>query len=347
MDLTNRDLEIWLAEQAKTKFPQNGKVDYYKQYALVAEHLDNNVHNQVNPFAALKDGGFLTDHGPDHIRSVIKRASELVNAPEFDLEPYEVYLLLMGIHFHDVGHIKAGRYQHETNLKYVMKELGTKIGTDGIELRHIYKIAEAHGGKIDGKKDKISLLLEKDTVLNCRIRPQLLAAILRFADELSDDRTRAARYLMETGRIPKSSEIYHRYAYSLHSVRVDLEGKFLEMCFEVTKDDILRKLGKNNEEVYLIDEIYERTLKTYSECKYCMRFIPLNIQIKSINVKIEFIDDDFEYFRTPITYQLAETGYPDVNNMDIFNMCPDDLSLNGERLTGSKLKELMEKESGG
>ena len=119
------------------------------------------------------------------------------------------------------------------------------------------------------------------------------------------------------------------------------------MSFEITKDDILKRLGKKNEEAFLIDEIYERTLKTYAECKYCMRFIPLNIQIKSIKVKIEFIDEDFEYFRAPITYQLAETGYPDVNNMDIFSMCPDELSSNGEKLTGCKLKELMEKESGG
>jgi len=347
MDLTNRNLESWLEEQDKRKFPQNGKVDYYKQYEIVAEYLDNNVHNQVNAFAALKDGGFLTDHGPDHIKSVVRKASELVNTPEFDLEPYEVYLLLMAIHFHDVGHIKEGRYQHEINSKYVIKDLGKKLGTDAIEQRHIYKIAEAHGGETDGKKDKISLLLEKDTVLNCRIRPQLLAAILRFADELSDDRTRAARYLMETVGIPKTSEIYHRYAYSLHSVRVDLEGKFLETNFEVTRDDIFKKRGKNNKKKYLIDEIYERTLKTYAECKYCMRFIPLNIQIKSIKVKIEFIDEYFEYFREPITYQLAETGYPDVNKMDIFNMCPDELSPNGVKLTGRRLKELMEKESGG
>lgn len=347
MDLKNRDLESWLAKQDKRKFPQNGKVSYYEQYALAAEYLNNNVHNQVNPVAALKDGGFLTDHGPDHIKTVIKRASELVNTPKFDLEPYEVYLLLMAIHFHDVGHIKDGRYQHEINSKYVIKDLGARLGTDDIEKRYMYKIAEAHGGEIDGKKDKIRFLLEKDTVLNCQIRPQLLAAILRFADELSDDRTRAARYLIENGGIPRTSEIFHRYAYSLHSVRVDLEGKFLEMNFEVTKDDIFKKCGKNNEEMYLIDEIYERTLKTYAECKYCMRFIPLNIHIKSIKVKIEFIDEDFEYFRAPITYQLAETGYPDVNKMDIFNMCPDELSPNGVKLTGSKLKELMEKESGG
>jgi hypothetical protein len=122
MDLKNGDLESWLEEQDKKKFPQNGKVDYCKQYALAAEYLNNNVHKHVNPFAVLKDGGFLTDHGPDHIKTVIKRASDLVSTTEFDLEPYEVYLLLMAIHFHDVGHIKNGRYQHEINSKYVIKD---------------------------------------------------------------------------------------------------------------------------------------------------------------------------------------------------------------------------------
>jgi hypothetical protein len=349
MNVKNKNLEIWLSEQDKSKFPQNGKVDYYKQYELAAEYLNHNVHNHVNTIAAYKDGGFLTDHGPDHIKSVIRKASELVNTPEFDLEPYEVYLLLMAIHFHDVGHIKDGRYQHEISSKYIIKYLGSRLGTDVIEKMNIYKIAEAHGGKINGNKDKISQLLEKTTVLNCRIRPQLLAAILRLADELSEDRTRACRYLIETGDISKTrtSEIYHRYAYSLHSVSVDLEARSVEMSFEVKKDEVLKQFGKNNDEVYLIDEIYKRTLKTYIECQYCMRFIPINIQIKSIIVKIEFIDDDeFQYFRAPIKYQLTETGYPDINNFDIFKMCPNELSINGENLTGSKLKALIERELG-
>ena len=57
--------------------------------------------------AEYKDG-FLTDHGPEHVKTVARRAADLLHYPEPtfpQLTPYEVYLLLLAIHFHDVGNL--------------------------------------------------------------------------------------------------------------------------------------------------------------------------------------------------------------------------------------------------
>ena len=56
--------------------------------------------------------GFLTDHGPQHIETVISRASDLIRARSCDLSSYEVFLLLAAIHLHDVGNIH-GRTGHQ------------------------------------------------------------------------------------------------------------------------------------------------------------------------------------------------------------------------------------------
>lgn len=344
MDLKDKTLEEWLKKQKKSKFPLEGKIDYYCRYKNLIDYLNTYIHPHVTPFASIIDGGYYTDHGPDHIKKVIRKASDLVNYKGLELTPYEVYFLLVAIHFHDVGHIKGGRYHHEMNARQVMHDVGDILGTDGTEKTHICQIAEAHGGSIDGDKDKLRTPLEKeDSSLHQDIRPLLLAAILRFADELSDDRERSARFLMDQHVLPPSSEIFHRYAYALHTVKIDHMGNTVEMYFDLNKENVSRKYGKYDGEIFLLDEIYKRTLKTYSECKYCMRFIPLEININSIKVKIRFIDENWENFRNPISYRLTETGYPDSSKMDIFSMCPNELKINGDNLTGDKLKELVEK----
>lgn len=342
MDLKDKTLEEWLEKQKKDKFPMRGKIEMYKAMKI---YLNSDIHPYATAFASIKDGSYLTDHGPGHIKKVILKASELVDHEAFILTPYEVYLLLVAIHFHDIGHIEAGRYQHEINARKVMQNVGNILGNDNTEKTYICDIAEAHGGSIAGDKDKISLLTETDSSNNQNIRPQLLAAILRFADELSDDRERAAEYLMKQKKLPPSSEIFHRYAYALHSVKIDHMRKTVKMCFELDRENVSQKYRKDGEEIFLLDEIYKRTLKTYCECLYCMRFIsPLFpvIQVSSINVEIKFLDEKLKEFREKIFYRLADTGYPDSSKMDIFSMCPD-LKIDGCDLNGDKLKELVEK----
>src|SRR5438552_2406535 len=96
-------LNDWLKGRDKTAFPGAGKTDYYRRFEGAAEWLNQNIHPQVEKGVLLQEGGFLTDHGPEHVNTVIRRASHLVGNPDGKLSPYEAYVLLMAIHFHDVG----------------------------------------------------------------------------------------------------------------------------------------------------------------------------------------------------------------------------------------------------
>ena len=194
MNLDNRTLETWLEELPEHKYPHHKKIDYYSLYKRLKIYLNDNVHKEVTFGANLKDNEFfLNDHGPDHIDTVINRASYLVNTENCDLEAYEVFILLCSIQIHDVGNI-FGRYKHEINAKEIMKQAQEIFGRDTIESIRIKKIAESHGGKTSrGNKDKISKLQETENTLECVIRPRLIASILRFADELADDKKRASK----------------------------------------------------------------------------------------------------------------------------------------------------------
>ena len=330
----------WLAGQPKDKFPDDGGLPYINRLTQATGILNDQVHPQVGTGAALADGGFLTDHGPKHIDTVIDRASFLLSYPKKlypQFTPYEIYILILAAHFHDVGNI-FGRNEHETRSIEVMDELKDHLGDESVERRAILNIAKAHGGRVNGDKDTIGNLPTEDYVLSKPVRYQALAALLRFADELADDSNRAARYPEKFNIIPEGSKVFHAYAKSLHSVVVDPRRRVIRLIYNIFRDDALRTFGKATDndtpdQVFLLDEIYERTLKMHFERIYCMRFLQKITQIDTINVTIQVYKDG----NSPTTcfedigYRLEETGYPDINGKTFYEICPN-VKIDGENL---------------
>ena len=185
----------FLSENSRNdpSFPQ-ADIDYYRRFQQLDAYLNDKVHPSVNQGAAAKGDGWLTDHGTRHITTVIRRASTLVTDGEsVFLTPYEAFILLAAIHIHDVGNV-FGRDKHGEKIAMLMQELDESlIGSDGVEKRMIRDIAMAHGGYADTDghdKDTIGRLSWESFSGGSEPRVQLLAAVLRFADELADDYTR-------------------------------------------------------------------------------------------------------------------------------------------------------------
>lgn len=80
MDIKRGTLVDWLQGQQENNpqsFPEGGKVNYFRRFSSIEEYLNNKVHPHVTAGAMLHADGYLTDHGPDHVVKVIKRATEL------------------------------------------------------------------------------------------------------------------------------------------------------------------------------------------------------------------------------------------------------------------------------
>lgn len=312
-----KTLTWWILKQKRDAFPD--QYDYTSRFGALSEYMNKNIHPTVTTAAAFTDGGYLTDHGPGHIATVIERASRLLEVMTLDLSAYEVFVLLVATHMHDVGN-KDGREGHELAIESVMTQLGPLLSDETVERSTIWKIAQAHGGKIGSDKDKISKLQVFEYVLGKKVRLQVLAAVLRFADELADDRTRASRYLLEDGKIPLESEVFHKYALALHSVSIAEEEVALD--FQVSVQDAIQKFGKLQSEVYLLDEIYIRTMKMHRERHYCMRFIQPNSKLVRTVVRIKVFGKKLGE-ELSLSYRLEESGYPDENNPTIYALCPE------------------------
>lgn len=346
------DLIKWFTSKKKkltSALPGEGAVDYASRLATLHNYLNTTIHPEVVAGAMIHDGGYLNDHGPEHIRTVMQRLSKLLSAESCELTGYELYLLIVATHFHDVGNID-GREGHELKIPDFMREMGKLLGDEGVEHRWINNIAQAHGGR---GGDRILELSTKEHVNHKVIRPRLLAGLLRFADELSDDAGRASRYLLSKNLIPEGSQIFHEYAAALHSVVIEMASEEITLTFDIPKDKATIKFGKKKkdgtiEHIYLVDEILSRTLKMRSEACICIRAMRPCVFIDTINVNIVISSNNRFEELEKIGYRLDTTAVPASGNDDvIFQLCPEISDWHGlGNLSGETLLRHLEAHHG-
>lgn len=257
---------------------------------------------------------FLNRHDVTHTNKVQEKAREILRCfTNLDLTYYELYFLLCAAVVHDVGNI-FGRNGHEQNIKALLDSECTDILPDSIERRVIARIARAHGGSISGNSDTISNLRESETINNRNVRERLLAAILRFADELADDSSRANHAALRNKIIKEASEIYHVYSTALHTVELrknEINHSYeVVLAYEFDSNIAATRYGKAGHQKFLVDEIYERTLKMERERRYCIRYLRPYCPLERIKVQITITNANDEFLSYPITYTLEESGYP-------------------------------------
>ncbi|CAP55029.1 hypothetical protein GDI1086 [Gluconacetobacter diazotrophicus PA1 5] len=101
-----------------------------------------------------------------------------------------------------------------------------------------------------------------------------------------------------------------------------------------------RMLGKGRREVHLLDEIYERSMKTFNEARYCSRFMRPYMEFERVKVDI-MIFDQHQMLLHNIVYTIAEHGYGD-HSPDIYDMVPELAAYKGNgKLTPAYLEKLL------
>ncbi|CAA6692639.1 MULTISPECIES: hypothetical protein [unclassified Lentimonas] len=344
---TRLPLEEYFLANAKNPeaFP-HATEGYGDRYNVIKEYMKTEVYPHIGTGATLADGGIYTDHSIKHFEAVIRYAGKLLAiSPEdtfignekLPINPYEVYLLLVSILLHDAGMIFK-RSGHPKRANAIMKSMGPLAFTDSFERMEVAKITAAHGGEVVDKatgiitKDTIGQpdLKEDDALGGILFRPKLLAAIVRFSDEICEDRSRAGRFMIENDVLPEHSVIFHRYAHSISNVSVDHLSKTVRIEYRLLVEDVKSQYGKNiaeNGEIekeYIIDEISERLEKMYHELIYCRNFMYQVVDLRSIRAAIEIIDDSGD-FPAPVetqTIEIKQEGFPE-GHFSIKNKYPD------------------------
>lgn len=297
--------DMYNNEDFLAEFPI-GKKDLVSKYHSLEQLLNEKWHPNAMLGAALKGDGLLTDHGIEHINAVMHHAHEILGINLKNLNGYEIYLLLIAIHFHDLGNI-YGREAHETKIAEVISALGSALPLDMVEKEFVFAIAKAHGGNCEGDKDTIRYVNVDETCNGIQVRARMLAAILRFADEISDDFSRTAYDGIE---IPDENKIYHAYSKTLEPVSI--QGETIKFHFRVPQEYTQKYFKKADGQVLLYDEILNRLAKCMRELEYCRRYANGFISITTLNVIIDIMNNEKTFkSKEKIPFRLTLFGYPD------------------------------------
>lgn len=326
--------ELFRARAANrpTELPQMN-ADYFSQYQQLLNVFRTQYYPKVDAGLAANshEPGLFTAHDSEHFDEVVLHAGELVNAESSlkgemtsaasELNAYELYILLVAIRVHDVGNI-YGREDHEKKCFQILREIGGAAGLDDREKKAIANIAQAHGGRTSlQSKDTIGQLDVKLLANSVSYRPRLLAGIVRIADEICENKRRAATVLLRQGKLPKHNEIYHQYADSLSGNRWVASDRSLHLTFEPKLSEVEKPWGceertdtSNNSvsEAYLLDEIFARLEKMDLERRYCNMFTREIFTIDAIKITIIIVsDDDHDPISTIPVPELSDRGYPE------------------------------------
>jgi len=312
-----------VASTNSDNFPDQS-ANYWDRYQALVGYLRTQIYPQINAGLAClsRSPGIYTDHGANHFDEVVRYAGLLVE-PTFTpdgkgtLEPYELYLLLSAIRLHDAGNID-GRERHEKRALHLLTAAGHAVCPDTFEVDLIGRIAEAHGGKNEsGDKDTIGQLQATTSMGPVPCRPQLVASLVRFADEICEHSMRASSHHLQTGTLPAGNHLFHLYAKAIKEAflsRSDLSFR-LHLVFEATDLDKFFETPMK-EQRYLLDDALDRIAKLDAERIYCNRFLLPQLRTDRLDVTVDVMRSNTVDGK-PISirwmdhrFSIRDMGYP-------------------------------------
>ena len=323
---TNLPLEDWLREKASNSshsFP-NRAANYFERYVLIKQYLADAYYASAGAGLA-RSGERFTRHDIGHVDDVIQIAGELIGfgsgarSPLYmEFEPYEVFVLLLSTLLHDAGNA-AGRRGHERAPKEILLELGPIIDLESPERRLIASIAEAHGGRSpSGDRDTIETIIQQSEpkIGVAKVRARRLAALLRFADELSENPRRADPQALKEPYDPPKSAVHNLYCKIINAT-IDYVGRSVAMEYSLEKtrlaEEFLLRDNGQLQNILLVDYIALRLEKTEQERRYCNRFLSNFASYDRIRVKLS-IFDSYDLI-DELGLVLEDRGYPSVSNL--------------------------------
>ena len=333
---SNTKIEDYLKKELYSKLKKEEADTYYALYVSAKNYLCDNIYSEIKVIEPN-----LTDHSDKHIQNVLEMSWILIsdgNEIKY-LEVFEIYLLCVCILFHDVGNI-CGREGHNVKVADIYNRIrGNNINCNQERLL-VLRIVKAHCGiSKRGDKDTLLDVDEQSHLYGNKIRMREIAAILRFADELSEGPQRTSQYMLECGKFANSSLVYHKYA-SVTQIHIDSGNGRLILTYNIdypVEDSIDFK--------ELMQFIYKRIIKLDTERRYCKYYASSLEKLKKTEASINFtIDGDICDYDLPKI--CLEDKYSLVEE-DIENLVNSITGLDDVDTIAEKLKNIKNCKFGG
>ncbi len=247
----------------------------------------------------------FTDHGEDHIIEVQKVIEQMISGAYSKLTPLELYIICCASYAHDWGNI----IDRENHRDYSHKFYNCVFSNNervAQEATAIHSLVWAHSGEsTTGDKDTIKDLDIRHRLYDNYVNLQLIAAILRFADELAESPKRIDANYVKNKKLNKTSLSHHLYAKSIDINSDHKESRiYIDLHIGIRKERetfvaVYVGTGKKiplEEFLVLIDS---KIRKADEERKYAnyylkefLHFQELSINLKFMTVKIDSLSGE-------------------------------------------------------
>lgn len=232
------------------------------------------------------EGG--NDHGPQHIERVLEHLDSLLGPGPVSartLNAYELYLAMMAILYHDLGNLRA-RKGHADISKLFLEEEHNDYIFDVHDRAIIAAAVVSHGSSKDiGQETKA--FVERERVGRYSVRPRVIAALVRLADELDEDYRRADPDVARQLNIPESSKFYWEFCQRISGIEAHHSDRHITYHVQFREEDAGR--------LSLIDDAYrpfvtafaEKLAKTNGERVKVNQYLPDTLRYYQIDVVLK------------------------------------------------------------
>ena len=263
--------------------------DLRTRYETVVKQFKNSAKfiNSKNPD--------FTDHGEGHIIDVQNTVYSMIEICRESLTTLELYILCMATYFHDWGNIVTREGHRDYAYRFYN---GVFPNSERIkqESSILHSIVWSHTGtSIAGDKDTLKDVSEKMTLRDEDINVRRIAAILRFADELSESPNRTNVLYVKTKRMNKNSLCHHLYANSIDISCKPSEGRILidlHIGVSITKNKysaVFVGTGKSVPLEQFINCVEKKLRKADEERKYANYYLKDFLHFSEISANIKFL----------------------------------------------------------
>jgi len=263
--------------------PEPSRTDLYTDYSAARRFVTEQITGLI---PAVEPN--ITDHSDRHLTEVMERARQLIGTSDDYFTPYELYLLAVSIMFHDVGNLH-GREDHQAKVAQVYDSARKQEARFHTERNVLLAITGAHTGCAkDGSSDTL-ISVGRLSFLANPVRAQELAAVLRFADELSEGPHRTSAYLLNRGMYKPDSRIFHKYAsVSDYAVDPALGRIAITYSLDIERSALGLEVGNGISIRDMLEFCYARAIKLDQERRYCRHYCPLLSAIKEAGISLNF-----------------------------------------------------------
>ena len=304
-----------------TEDPDHARAQEYKaKFRALEAHFFREVHPQVDPglladsITAAEQGNapdIMTIHGCRHISDLIESLDQIAQSIDrrqgaTRLSPLESYILLCAAHLHDVGNV-GGRKDHPIRSRKLIRN-HRDLFYDTETRQNVFDVARVHGGTSGKYGNDTFREIGRDNFATPRLR--LLAAMLRIADELSENPERVPTELLEWYESSPRSKFAYRYAQAFR--RFDLQNDTLYIQLRVYPEQHQFTATVDGKLITFFNHLEKKLDIIEREALYCSQYGRPDFDVRIIRISVEYYEDELP---SPVTNSSTLTldlnhGYP-------------------------------------